>query len=52
MLLRSAELAIGPVGGEEVGPLRVMMATNVGLSLVLNTIAASTYPFLVVVLKP
>jgi hypothetical protein len=39
-------------GGEELGPLRVMMAIGAGLSLVLNTAAASTYPFLAVVLQP
>jgi hypothetical protein len=48
----SAELAHEPVGGEELGPLRAMTATGVGLSLAFNIVAASTYPSLAVVLQP
>jgi len=36
----SVELAHEPVGGEELGPLRAMIATSVGLSLAFNTAAA------------
>ncbi len=46
------ELVRGPVGGEELGPLWAMTATGAGLSLVLNIVVASMYPFLVVVLQP
>ncbi len=48
----SAELAREPVGGEELGLLRVMTATGAGLSLALNTAVASTYPSLAVVFQP
>ncbi len=48
----SAELAREPVGGEELGPLRAMTATGAGLSLALNTAAASPYPSSAVVLQP
>jgi hypothetical protein len=34
----STELAREPVGGEELGPLRPMMATGAGLSLMLNIV--------------
>jgi hypothetical protein len=47
----SVELARELVGGEELGPLRAMITTGVGLSLALNTAATSTYPSLVVVLQ-
>jgi hypothetical protein len=46
------ELACEPVGGEELGPLRAMTATGAGLSLALNTAAASPYPSSAVVLQP
>jgi hypothetical protein len=46
------ELAREPFGGEELGPLRAMTATGVGLSLALNTAAASPYPSSAVVLQP
>jgi hypothetical protein len=52
MFMCLAELACGTVGGEKVGLLRAMTATSAGLSLVLNNVAASMYPFLVVVLQP
>ncbi len=52
MFMWSAKLACEPVGGEEVGLLWVMTATGVGLSLALNTVVASTYPSLAVVLQP
>jgi hypothetical protein len=48
----SAELAREPGGGEELGLLQAMTATNAGLFLVLNTTTASTYPSLAVVLQP
>jgi hypothetical protein len=48
----SVELAREPVGGEELGPLRAMTATGAGLSLALNTAAASPYPSPPVVLQP
>ncbi len=48
----SVELAREPVGGEELGPLRAMTATGAGLSLALNTAAASPYPSSAVVLQP
>ncbi len=48
----SVELARKPIGGEELGSLRAMTATGAGLSLALNTVAASTYPSLAVVLQP
>ncbi len=35
-------LLASPVGVEELGPLRAMTATGAGLSMVLNTIVAST----------
>jgi hypothetical protein len=46
------ELAREPVGGEELGPLQAMTATGAGLSLALNTAAASPYPSPPVVLQP
>jgi hypothetical protein len=48
----SVELACELIGGEELGPLRAMTATSVGLSLALNTAVTFTYPSLAVVLQP
>jgi hypothetical protein len=41
-----------PIGGEELGLLRTMTVIGASLSLVLNIVATSTYPFLAVVFQP